>query len=304
MQLVGAGSLENPDKPLGRLVDYLGNFKDLLSASHGPSHQMTSATALSSRQQPGSLGATMPVDPGIRFPGESDDYREARNRLLKAETELRAGIERVAEQRRSLPLGGPVPEDYRFEGVLEGGREVPFSQLFEPGKDTLVIYSFMFPRRADDTRPGAVVGETAQLPLAEQPCPSCTSILDSLDGAARHLARRVNLAVVAKTAPERLRAFADERGWRHLRLLSSRNNGYNRAYNAETPEGEQNPMINVFIRAGDDFRHTWASELFYAPSDQGLDPRHVDQIWPPWNVLDLTPGGRGGPDEDLSQLSD
>jgi predicted dithiol-disulfide oxidoreductase (DUF899 family) len=24
-----------------------------------------------------------------------------------------------------------------------------------------------------------------------------------------------------------------------------------------------------------------------------MDPRHVDLIWPVWNLLDLTPGGRG-----------
>ena len=104
------------------------------------------------------------------------------------------------------------------------GSEVPFSELFERGKDTLVVYSFMFPRWSGDTRPGPTRGETARLPLEETPCPSCTSILDSLDGAARRLAQRVNLAVVAKSDPERIRAFARERGWRDLRLLSSRNN--------------------------------------------------------------------------------
>jgi predicted dithiol-disulfide oxidoreductase (DUF899 family) len=243
------------------------------------------------------------LDPGIRFPNESEEYREARNRLLEAEAQLRADIERVAEQRRELPQGGLVPEDYRFEEASERGGEVSFSELFESGKDTLVIYSFMFPRRSADGRPGAVVGETAQLPLEEQPCPSCTSILDSLDGAARHLVTRVNLAVVAKTAPERLRAFADERGWRHLRLLSSRKSSYNRDYNAETPEGEQSPMINVFVRSGDGHRHTWASELFHTPTEGNMGSRHVDMIWPPWNILDLTPDGRGGADEDLSQLA-
>ncbi len=245
----------------------------------------------------------MSLDSGIRFPGEPDNYREARNRLLEAAMELRANLERVAEQRRSLPRGGPVSEDYRFEGISEGAGEVTFSELFEPGMDTLVIYSFMFPRYSGDTRLGATVGETSRLPLEEQPCPSCTSILDSLDGAARQLARRVNLAVVAKTSPERLRAFAEERGWRNLRLLSSRNNSYNRDYNSESPQGEQSPMINVFVRAGDGYRHTWASELFYAPRDQGMGSRHVDLIWPTWSILDLTPDGRGGPDEDLSQLS-
>ena len=106
------------------------------------------------------------IDPGIRFPGESDEYRRERNRLLEAETRLRRAIEQVAAQRRALPPGGVVPDDYRFEEASDGG-EVRFSELFEPGKDTLVIYSFMFPRYSGDTRPGPAEGETAKLPLAE-----------------------------------------------------------------------------------------------------------------------------------------
>jgi predicted dithiol-disulfide oxidoreductase (DUF899 family) len=242
------------------------------------------------RRQKGSQGMT-DIDPGIRFPGESEEYRRARNRLLEAEVGLRRAVEQVAAQRRALPPGGAVPEDYLFEEVSDG-REVRFSELFEAGKDTLVIYNFMFPRHSGDSRPGPEEGETARLPVAETPCASCTSILDSLDGAALHLRRTVNVAVVAKSDPERIRNFARERGWRHLRLLSSRGNNYNRDYRGETPGGEQMPLLNVFARRGEEFRHTWASELIYAPREDGLEPRHVDSIWPIWNVLDLTPEGR------------
>jgi predicted dithiol-disulfide oxidoreductase (DUF899 family) len=202
----------------------------------------------------------------------------------------------VAAQRRALPLGGPVPEDYSFEEVAGGGGEVRFSELFEPGKETLVIYSFMFPRYSGDTRP-APGGETGRLPLAETPCASCTSILDSLDGAAPHLAQHINLAVVAKSDPERIATFARERGWRNLRLLSSRANGYNRDYRAETDAGEQMPILNVFVKDGDALRHAWATELMFAPREEGMEARHVDSIWPIWNVLDMTPQGREtGPD--------
>ena len=232
------------------------------------------------------------IDPGIHFPGESEEYRRERNRLLDAEVGLRRAIEQVAAQRRALPLGGVVPDDYRFEAASDGG-EVRFSELFDSGKDTLVVYSFMFPRYSGDSRPGPAEGETAKLPLSETPCASCTSILDSLDGAALHLSRLLNLVVVAKSDPDRIRNFAYDRGWRHLRLLSSRSNTYNRDYQAETPAGEQMPILNVFVRDGDHFRHTWASELMYAPRDEGLEARHVDSIWPIWNVLDVTPEGRG-----------
>jgi predicted dithiol-disulfide oxidoreductase (DUF899 family) len=168
---------------------------------------------------------------------------------------------------------------------------VKLSELFPTG-DTLVIYSFMFPRWSGDTRP-APGGDTGRLPLAETPCASCTSIIDSLDGAAQHLRRRVNLAVVAKSVPERIGTFARERGWRNLRLLSSHSNSYNRDYHAETADGAQRPILNVFVRDGNQVRHTWATELMFAPRDEGEDPRHVDSIWPIWAVLDMTPHGRG-----------
>jgi predicted dithiol-disulfide oxidoreductase (DUF899 family) len=238
----------------------------------------------------------MSADPVTQFPGESDEYRQARNQLLAAEIDLRRAIERVAAQRRSLPLGGAVPSDYVFEEAADGS-EVKFSELFAPGKDTLVIYSFMFPRWSGDTRPGPTSGETARLPVAETPCPSCTSILDSLDGAALHLAQPLNFVVVAKSEPTRIRNFASDRGWRRLRLLSSRNNSYNRDYHAEGSDGQQAPILNVFTRTPEGFHHRWATELMFAPRDEGEDPRHVDSIWPIWNVLDMTPEGRGSGDD-------
>ena len=228
----------------------------------------------------------------VRFPGESDEYRRARDELLEAEIDLRRRTEAVAAKRRTLPLGGTVPVDYVFDEVADGGGAVRFSELFEAGRDTLVIYSFMFPRWSGDTRPGPT-GETGKLPLAETPCASCTSILDSLDGAASHLDQRLNLVVVAKSDPQRIRTFAGERGWRNLRLLSSQSNAYNRDYQAENAEGEQMPILNVFVRDGEELRHAWATELMFAPREEGEDPRHVDSIWPIWSVLDMTPQGRG-----------
>jgi len=92
-----------------------------------------------------------------------------------------------------------------------------------------------------------------------------------------------------------------ERGWRHLRLLSSQGNTYNRDYHAETPEGQQLPILNVFVRDGDQLRHSWAAELLFAPRDEGEETRHVDSIWPIWSVLDVTPEGRGT-DSDFPKL--
>jgi len=231
----------------------------------------------------------------VAFPGESADYRAARNRLLEQETELRRATEAVAAARRRLPPGGVVPEDYAFHGRGPDGSpaEVRLSELFAPGKDSLVIYSMMFPRARDDDSPGPQAGQTALLPLSEGPCPSCTGLLDQLDGAAEHAAQRVNLAVAAKAPIERVLTFAAERGWRRLRMLSSAGTSYNRDYLAENPDGDQRPMLNVFHRDGDTIRHFWGSELLYASADPGQDPRHVGTIEPLWNLFDLTPQGRG-----------
>ena len=226
----------------------------------------------------------------IAFPNESPEYRAARDRLLEREIELRRAMEDVAAARRALPPGGAIPEDYVFEGA-EG--PVRMSALFTPGSDALVVYSMMFPRDAHDDSPGPTSGATAELPLAEGPCPSCTALLDQLDGAAEHVSQHLSFVVVAKTSADRLLTWGRERGWRHLRLLSCAGNAYNRDYGGEADDGQQKPMLNVFERDGDTVRHFWGSELFYAPTEPGQDPRHVGTLEPMWNMFDLTRAGRG-----------
>jgi predicted dithiol-disulfide oxidoreductase (DUF899 family) len=199
----------------------------------------------------------------------------------------------VAAARRALPPGGRA-ENYVFDGTGADGipAAVRLSELFAPGRDSLLLYSFMFPRDPQDARPGPERGQTALLPLAERPCPSCVALLDQLDGAAKHATQILNFAVVAKAPLSRVVAFAEERGWRHLRLLSSAGNTYNRDYRAETAEGLQQPMLNVFHRDGTKIRHSWASELFYATVGEGQEPRHLGTLEPLWNLFDLIPEGR------------
>ena len=221
---------------------------------------------------------------GITFPGESAGYRAARDRLLEQEIELRRAMEDVAVARRALPPGGVVPEDYVFG-------DVRFSELFGPGTESLLIYSFMFPRDPHDDRPGPRDGA----------CPSCVALLDQLDGAVEHLTQHANFVAVAKSPLPPVLEFAKERGWRRLRLLSSHGTNYNRDYHAETAEGDQRPMLNVFHRDSGAIRHFWGSELFYAPTDGDQDPRHVGTLEPLFNMLDLTREGRA-PDWD-EQLS-
>jgi predicted dithiol-disulfide oxidoreductase (DUF899 family) len=219
----------------------------------------------------------------VRFPGESDEYRSARNDLLKAEIDLRRQSEAVAAQRRALPLGGEVPTDYEFEEWdpdANAAQTVRLSDLFEEGKDTLFLYRFTF------------IPDDSGQPLAVA-CPSCTSIIDAVDGAAPHLKQQINFAVAAKAPIERFRAHAQTRGWRHARLLSSGASTYNRDYRAEAEDGSQLPLATVFARRNGKIHHFWSSELFFAPTEPGQHPRHVDFMWPLWLVFDRTPDGRG-----------
>jgi predicted dithiol-disulfide oxidoreductase (DUF899 family) len=215
-----------------------------------------------------------------RFPNEPESYRVARDALLTAEMELRARAEEVAGMRRDLPLGGTLKEDYVLtEGPadlqLEGNeRQTTFSELFAPGKDTLAVYSFMLP-------PGG------------NACPACTSLIDGLDGMAPHIQDKMNFAVFAKAPIAEFRAWGRTRGWQNVRLLSTGATSYNADYHTETNEQSQTPAINVFLKTDEGIFHTWGSEMFFAPSPDGMHPRHVDTIWPLWNVFDLTPDGRG-----------
>jgi predicted dithiol-disulfide oxidoreductase (DUF899 family) len=212
-----------------------------------------------------------------KFPGESSEYRAARDRLLDREVEMRRAVEALAAARRELPPGGAVPEDYAFELAGPDGApaKVRMSELFAPGKDSLVIYSLMFG------------------PERERPCAGCVSLLDPLEGAAEHVLQRVNLAVVAESPLPRIRTFAEERGWRHLPLLSAAGNSYNRDYHGKSEGGLDRPMLNVFHRDGETIRHFWGSELLDLPSEPGQESRAVDSIDTIWNVLDYTPEGRG-----------
>jgi predicted dithiol-disulfide oxidoreductase (DUF899 family) len=217
-----------------------------------------------------------------RFPNETTKYRSARDELLKLENELTQQVWKVAAARRKLPPGGKLKTDYEFDEVDsrelsadEPVRKVKLSELFLPGKDTLILYSYMY---------GPKMGA---------PCPMCTSFLDSLNGTAPHVMRQVGLAVVARSPIARIRGFARGRKWKNLRLLSSANNTYNKDYFGELNNGEQQPMMNVFKKKGRTITHFWGTEQLFVSPDPKADSCHLDLMWPLWNVLDVTPSGRG-----------
>ncbi|KQU78719.1 hypothetical protein ASD12_16060 [Mesorhizobium sp. Root102] len=238
----------------------------------------------------------------ITFPNESARYRTAREKLLRKEIELRRVMEEVAEARRALPPGGPIRQDYEFDALDAHGRpaKVKLSELFAPGKDSLILYNMMFPRHPQEAREVAASGGTARLARQDQPCPSCTALLDQFDGAVGHLqAAGFNFAVVAKTALENLVTLGRDRGWRNMRLVSSAGNSFKRDYNAEDADGAQIPLLSVFHRDADGIRHFWSSELDFAPTEPGQDPRGLGTCEILWNLMDFTPEGRPNWNEQL-----
>jgi predicted dithiol-disulfide oxidoreductase (DUF899 family) len=204
------------------------------------------------------------------LPNDSAEYRQARTRLLAEEIELRRHLERVAAMRRELPLGGQPP-DYAIQD--ENGKTVRLADLFG-AHDTLVTYFWMFgPQRA-------------------RPCPMCTSFLGSLDDPVRDITQRVAFAVLGRSPVSRQLAFARERGWRFLKFHQV-GDDFARDYHWLAPNGDEWAEINVWVKRDGVVRHFWAGEMGGDTADPGQDPRGAPDIAPLWNVLDMTPAGRG-----------
>ena len=213
------------------------------------------------------------------LPNESAEYLASREELRQAEIELMRQRERVAELRRGLPKGATVP-DYEFlEGPasLSDGDEpvtrVRLSELFTAPDRALVIYHIMFGKKQTT------------------PCPMCTSWLDAFNGVAHHLAQNIDLAIVAAADPSTLRAHARNRGWDRLRLLSAGESTFKYDLGSEDREGGQDSTISVFTRENDGtLRHFYSVHPRLA---EDIEERGIDEYNPIWNILDLTPQGRG-----------
>ena len=204
------------------------------------------------------------------YPNDSVEYRRARTALLAEEIELRRHIERVAAQRRALPPGGEA-RDYRFKD--ESARTVALADLF--GRhDTLITYFWMYG------------------PQRERPCPMCTSFLGAMGIPIADLTQRVAFAVLGRSPVERQLAFARERGWRNLKFYATVGDDYARDMRGLAPDGSEWPALDVWVKQDGKVLHFWGSELGET-SDPGEDPRGAPDPTPLWNLLDLTPGGRG-----------
>ena len=200
-----------------------------------------------------------------RWPGESDDYRAARQKLLEMEYAQRRMNEEVAEARRALPQGPEVP-DYAFDG--EDGA-TSLSRMFGL-HDTLIVYSYMFG------------------PQRERPCPMCTSFMAATSGRVKSVQQNAAIAFVARSPIERLVATKAEYGIEDLPVFSDASGDYTEAF-LDDRDADM-PGINVFTRRDGALRLFWSAEC--GEADPGQDPRGAVEIDPLWAFLDLTPQGR------------
>jgi predicted dithiol-disulfide oxidoreductase (DUF899 family) len=213
------------------------------------------------------------------LPNESREYLLARERVRLAEIELMRQRERVAELRRKMPKGATV-EDYEFlEGPasLDEGDEpitrVRMSDLFTAPDRSLVIYHLMFGKKQT------------------KPCPMCTAWIDGFNGVAPHIAQNIDFVIVAAAEPSALRAYARDRGWDRLRLLSAGESTFKLDLGSEDHEGNQDSTISVFTRESDGtLRHFYSA---HPRLGEEIKERGIDELNPTWNILDLTPQGRG-----------
>jgi len=206
------------------------------------------------------------------FPGQSEDYRKAREVLLAEEIEFRRHMTRLSAQRQALPPGPVIDKDYRF--LDADGSDLSLLDLFGE-QDTLVTYFWMYG------------------PQRQRPCPMCTNWLGSVDGNAADIKQRVAFKIIGRSPVARQRAFADERGWKHLDFVQTLTDDWANDLGLIMQDGGEIPGFIVFRREGDEVRLFWASEMNGDMADPDQDPRDAPDIASLWTILDFTPEGRG-----------
>jgi predicted dithiol-disulfide oxidoreductase (DUF899 family) len=119
----------------------------------------------------------------------------------------------------------------------------------------------------------------------------CTAWIDGYNGVAHHIAQNVDFAIVAAADPSTLREHARNRGWDKLRVLSAGSSTFKYDLGSEDREGHQDSTISVFTRDSDGtLRHFYSGHPWLA---EDVKERGIDELIPVWNMLDLTPQGRG-----------
>lgn len=194
------------------------------------------------------------ASPAMPKVASAEEWSAARRALLAKEKEATRLLDRLAAERRRLPMVR-VAADYMFEGA-DGPRSLV--GLFE-GRRQLIIYHFMF------------------APEDETPCPGCSRRMDDV-GQLYHLnARDTTFAVVARSPYERLAALWLRKGWT-MPVWSFGDSRFNADMGIH---GDYDFGISVFLRdeAGSVYRS-------YFTDGRGVEPAGFRAL------LDMTPYGR------------
>ena len=205
------------------------------------------------------------------------EWLRARTELLAKEKELTRLGDELSRQRRELPWT-PVEKQYTFTAPRG---KVSLADMFA-GSSQLAVYHFMFG------------------PDWEQGCPSCSYLMDHMNGAIEHLrARDLTFVLVSRGPLEKLLAFQKRMGW-HFDWVSSAGSDFNRdfgvsfsaeerakgekTYNFGTraPYGEENPGMSMFFKDP-------SGAVYHTYSTYG---RGLEAMIGTYAILDRAPKGR------------
>jgi predicted dithiol-disulfide oxidoreductase (DUF899 family) len=156
------------------------------------------------------------------------EWLAARIELLQAEKALTRQSDEVARQRQQLPWVR-VDKEYTFD--TETGK-VSLADLF-CGRSQLLVYHFMYG------------------PEYKAGCPSCSSIADSFNGIAVHLANHdVMFTAISRAPLEKLQEYKRRMGW-SFPWASSFGNDFNYDFHVSfTADQQQTGDIEYNYRSG------------------------------------------------------
>jgi len=222
------------------------------------------------------VGVVLQAVPVVRWPADaSEEYIQAREELRRNEIELDAHIQRVAAQRHALPLGAKMREYAFREGPRDLSVDEPVDETrladLVPDDRSLVVYHMMFSPQDDEA------------------CPMCSTWVDGLYGVSHHLRQRADFVVISKAPLPKLRNWARHRGWDGLRILSSYGTNFNPEIGSEDEQGNQQPLMSVFVKRDGLVRHVYSGGAYLDPA---VPERGMDLCCSVWHVWDLIPEGR------------
>jgi predicted dithiol-disulfide oxidoreductase (DUF899 family) len=221
--------------------------------------------------------------------GTQEEWQAARDELLAEEKQLTRRGDELAEKRRALPWV-PVEKEYELE-TADGKKSL--ADLFD-GRSQLLIYHFMFG------------------PSYEAGCPTCSSMVDGVDGLLPHLhARDVTMLLVSRAPLEKLLAYKERLGW-SIPWASSANSDFNFDFGASfheeqmreamPPEDQLPPIASHNAKETGTDLVSYISEMFgatvFAREDDAVyktyatTGRGVEFLMGYYPILDQAPKGR------------